>query len=576
MRAVIDRLRGAGEAALVVLTAAALAVAMTYPLAFHIDSIGRLNTDDGRWSIWVVAWVAHALTEHPFQVFDANIFYPHKLTLAFSEANIAAGAIGAPVWALTENPYLTHNVVVLISFVVAYAGTYYLVRYLTGSHAAAGVAGVLYAFCPFIFARTAHIQLMMTGGLPFCMLAFHRLVDRATVPRAVTLGVLIWAQALACAYYGVFAILMVGLATVLYAITRSLWRSRDYWLAVALAAFVSIAFTLPFFMPYVYVQQELGFARSLDDARQYSANWQAWFASSAWAHRWMLSAIDGYTGVVFPGFLTLALGIAGAAWQFLRKRGQSPFPPLDVVRGGPEPVEGPQELRTVPKDTAVLYLLVGIIALWSSLGPGAGLYWVLYKTIPFFTFMRAPERFGIVVVLALVVLGAPLLASLLHRTRRPLLAGAAFAVIAAAELATAPLTQLRQAEPVSPVYRKLAALPYAPVIELPFWYRRPDFPRHAYYMLNSTAHWLPLVNGYSDHIPQDFRNNVIPLSSFPSLESFAILGRLDAKYVVFHLNMFNRASRARLMQQLQTYARYLRPLVQEGDVWLYEIVDWPN
>ena len=27
---------------------------------------------------------------------------------------------------------------------------------------------------------------------------------------------------------------------------------------------------------------------------------------------------------------------------------------------------------------------------------------------------------------------------------------------------------------------------------------------HAIYMLNSTAHWMPLVNGYSDYIPPDF------------------------------------------------------------------------
>ena len=71
---------------------------------------------------------------------------------------------------------------------MAYAGAYYLIRYLTGSRPAAVVAGVLFAFCPYIFARTAHIQLLLTGGLPFCMLAFHRLVDQATVPRAVTLG----------------------------------------------------------------------------------------------------------------------------------------------------------------------------------------------------------------------------------------------------------------------------------------------------------------------------------------------------------------------------------------------------
>lgn len=550
--------RGIGEGALVVLTATALTVALTYPLAFRIDHIGRLNTDDGRWSIWVVSWVAHALTSNPFGVFDANIFYPHTNTLAFSEANIGAGAIGAPIWALSANPYLTHNIVVLVSFVVAYAGAYYLIRYLVGSRPAAAVAGVLYAFCPFIFARTAHIQLLLTGGLPFCMLAFHRLADRPTVPRAVALGLLISAQSLACAYYGVFAILMVGLGTLLFAVTRGLWRSRDYWIGIALAAFVSIVLTLPFFVPYLRVQQEMGFARTLDDTREYSVYGAAWLASNAWAHRWWLPAIGEFNEVLFPGIITVTLGIAGAAWIFAAKR------------------ETPAKARPGNAHAALLYILIAVIAFWASFGPDAGLYWLLYKTIPIFTFLRAPGRMGIMVVLALVVLAAPLLASLLQRVWRPMIAAAAVSLLAAAEFAAVPLTQYRDAEPLSQVYRQLATLPYGPVIELPYWYERSDFPRHAYYMLNSTSHWMPLINGYSDHIPEDFRKTVLPLSSFPTRESFRILGRAGARYAVFHLNFYDARSRQRLIERLDSYARYLRLLARDEDVWLYEIVDWPN
>ena len=45
----------------------------------------------------------------------------------------------------------------------------------------------------------------------------------------------------------------------------------------------------------------------------------------------------------------------------------------------------------------------------------------------------------------------------------------------------------------------------APLAEFPFYGERIAFPLHAQYMLFSTAHWLPLVNGYSDVIPADFR-----------------------------------------------------------------------
>jgi hypothetical protein len=541
------RSRGTTEATLVVLAATALTLVLTYPVAFKLDRVGRVNTDDGRWSIWVVSWVAHALTTNPLGLYDANIFAPHRYTLAFSEANLGAGVIGAPVWLLTQNPYATHNFVFLVTFVIAITGGYYLTRYVSGSRYAAAVAGVMFGFCPFIFARTAHIQLLFIGMMPYCLLAFHRLVDKQTVGRSATLGALLSATALSCAYYGIFAGLMVGLGTLIYAYSRALWRSRQYWGAIALAAFTSVALTLPFFLPYLYVQREGGFVRTLDDARQYAAGIAAWGASSAWMHRWWLPALGNYNEVLFPGILATVFGVMGARLLLRQAR-----------------------------DTAVFYLAIAVLAFWSAFGPDAGLYRVFYETIPIFTFLRAPGRMGVMATLSAVVFASIGLAPLIARARRPALAATLLGVAAVAELWTMPLTQFRDVEPFSPVYRTLATLPRGAVAEFPYWYERLDFPRHAAYMLNSTMHWQPLVNGYSDHIPADFRKSVLPLSSFPSRESFGILAKAEARYVVFHLDMYNAALRRRLDERLQAYSPYLRPLVREGPVWLFEIVGWPN
>jgi hypothetical protein len=543
------RSRGLAEGTAVVLGAVALTAVLTYPLAFQLDRIGRVNTDDGRWSIWVVSWVAHALTTDPAGVYQANIFYPQRNALAFSEANLVEGAIAAPVWAATKNPYATHNFAAFVSFVIAFVGTYYLARYLTGSRGGAIVAAILYAFSPFTFARTAHIQLLYTGGLPFCLLAFHRLADRPTASRALALGVALWLQALACAYYGIFAGLVVGLATLVVAATRHRWRDRDYWIGIALAAFVSIALTVPFFLPYLSVQKDAGFARTLDDARMYSADVGAWLASAAWAHRWWLPWIEPFNEVLFPGVVALGLGIAGfaLAWR-----------------------------QAASRELALIYGLTALLSVWLSFGPDAGLYTLFYRTIPIFTFLRAPGRIGIVVVLCLAVFAAVALKGWLAGRRNRTAWTAAIALLAAAELLQAPLTAFRPVEPFADAYRTLAVQPPGAVAEFPYFYLRSDFPRHAYYMLNSATHWMPLVNGYSDHIPQEFRDQVRPLSSFPTRESFQILGKVGARYAMFHLNLYDSRSRQRLIERLDTYRAYLRPLVQEGDVWLFEIVGFPN
>ncbi len=549
--------RGAAEAALVVIAAIVLASVFTYPYLLNFTNAGRLDTNDGRWSIWVVAWVAHALTTDPASLFGANIFYPHPNALAFSEANLVAGIVAVPAWLLTKNPYVAHNVVFLFSFALSFAATYYLVRYLTGDRRTAVVAGILFAFCPFAFVRQAHIQLLLIGFLPWCALARHRFLDRTSILRAIELGLVMAATGLACAYYGIFAGGMIAFATIWFAIARGRWKDPWYWIPVAVAAAVCIGVIAPFFLPYLEMQQTTGFQRPIGG--QYSANVGAWFNSSAWAHRWWAPYLRAPSEGLFPGILAIVLGIYGGYLSI--RRPASPAAP-----GSPAPLA---------RDIAWFYVGLAIFTLWLTFGPEAGLFTLLYNTVPVFSFLRAPSRAGIVVTLCLVILAAPALKALMHRTR----ATAAFAVLlalAVADLYRAPL-RMREAPPLPSVFTTLARLPRGPVIELPYWPEARAYHRHAEYMLLSTYHWQPLINGYSDHIPQDFRDNAPVLSGFPSRESFAILEPLGARYAVFHMNLMGDDTRAEVIARLENdYAPYLRPIEQDGDVWLFEIIGFPR
>jgi hypothetical protein len=194
--------------------------------------------------------------------------------------------------------------------------------------------------------------------------------------------------------------------------------------------------------------------------------------------------------------------------------------------------------------------------------------------VPVFSWLRAPSRLGLVVVLALAVLGAFAVRAVMARWRRAALASAALVLLAMADVCVVPLFMV-EARPVSPAYDSLRKWPYGPVAEFPFFYLRMDFPRHSEYMLYSTAHWRPLINGYSDHIPPDFRAMVVPLSSFPNPESFAILKQLRAQYVVFHLNLYDRRAVVDLKARIEQYREYLRPIRLEDPVWLFQIAAWP-
>ena len=540
------------EIGAVLLAGLALSIYFTWPLAWHPAGLGRVEIGDGMFSVWNVAWVAYALTTPGVNLFDANIFSPHRATLAFSEPNIGAGALAVPAYLLTNgNPYAAHNSAVLIGLAGAFAGMYLLARRLTGSPEAAVISAITFAFCPFFFARTAHVQLMMTGPLPFVLLAFHRFADDPTWRSALVLGVSLGIQALFCSYYGVMAGLLIALGILVFAGVDGNWRRLRWWGLALLAAVVSLLTVLPILVPYLQLQTHTGFERTLQEASRYSADWRAYFASSAAAHQWMLPLLGRWNEVLFPGFTVLLGGAIGIGLVLRRGSG--------VVR----------------RATAVFYLLVLTVALWSSFGPAAGLYSLLYKTAPVFSLLRAPARFGLAVTFALSIFTAIAAAAMLRKLptsrRRWVTAVVALAVVA--ELSTH--IPYRPARGVPRAYKVLRAAERGAVVEFPFYHRPEDRFRHTLYMLGSTSHWQPLVNGYSDYIPPDFIEGAPTVGRFPTPAGFAWLQERRARYAIFHLGLYDPASRDALRQNIASHSEYLRPMWTHDSVLLYEIVGWP-
>jgi hypothetical protein len=294
----------------------------------------------------------------------------------------------------------------------------------------------------------------------------------------------------------------------------------------------------------------------------------------------MLKVIGHWNEVLFPGFVATIFGLAGLIIG-LRTPAQDLTPDLipdtsrpNLIRSG---IPGPDPIRfgmsATLREVAILYGALGAIACWASFGPGAGLYTVLYRTIPPFVLMRAPARFGIVVTLALAVLAGISVRALLLRTARPNMIGVMLAVVTAAELAF-PL-RFREVPTVSPAYKMLATLPVGPVIELPFYSNGREMFGHARYMMNSTAHWMPLINGYSDYIPPDFIEAAPVLKFFPSRDAFRVLAEKRTRYAVFHMGLYGEEDRAAAAARITEFAPYLTPLYADNDTQLYEIVGFP-
>jgi hypothetical protein len=536
------------EFALAALGFAALAIAFTLPLALHPGSIGRADNGDGQFSIWNVAWVARALVLDPLHVFDANIFFPHRQTLLYSETNLGAGALAVPVYWATRNPYAAHNVVLLASFVLSGCAMYYLVRHLTQDRRAAVVSGIVFAFCPYFRGHLPHIQLLMTAGIPLSALAFHRLVEHPTPARGGALGIALALQAYFCGYYAVFAALMIALATLFFAAVRSVRTDARYWTAIAVAAAVAIAAAMPIVYPYVAHQQATGFSRTLAATDQFAARPHSYRASPAYAHSWFAPETTDWRDPLFPGFVALGFGIAGIVVASRSNRRM--------------------------RDVGLWYAGIALLAFWASFGPAGGLYSVMYSTVPMFTFLRAPSRFGLLVDFALAVLaGIAVTRFLTWQQHRARAATIAIVAVAIAELAAPNRFPPVPAEDEG--YRVLAALPPGPVLELPVYSRQFAFMRERY-MLSSTVHWMPLIDAYSDYTPDDFTDSASALGSFPSADAFAVLAPMRARYAVVHIDKYDAAAREALLGRLTEFAPFLRQRYAGSELWLYEMTGFPS
>ena len=99
---------------------------MVAPICNFAHLATASNGGDARLIIWTLAWDNHALLDRAPSLFEANIFYPAKDALAYSEHLYGISLFTLPVYALTRNPVLAYNLVWLLSFLLSAAAAHAL------------------------------------------------------------------------------------------------------------------------------------------------------------------------------------------------------------------------------------------------------------------------------------------------------------------------------------------------------------------------------------------------------------------------------------------------------------------
>ena len=482
---------------------ALLAVIHTWPLASAPALLSRNDGADTVLHEWILAWVAHQAPRHPLHLFDANIFYPERHTLAYSDHLIVQGSMAAPlIWA-GASPVVAYNLVLLAGFALTGWSASVLIRRWTGSWPAGVLAGSLTAFNALTLTRLPQIQDQHLEFFPLALLALDQLLRTPRLRHAVALGIWYALQALTCGYILVFSFLSL--------LAAALVRGRDWlvrWreLVTPLLATTTIVtlVLLPFMLPYLEVHRDVGLTRSLGEIAVYSAHPTDYLATGGRWHFALWSRRFFNADALFPGITATMLMM------------------FAVANG------------TALKDPrARMALAFGAVACVLSFGPATPVYVWLYRALPLMSGIRGPARFGQFFLIAVALLAGFGLAALQERIGRKrgerVAIAFSMAVIGLANLEAlrAPLWYATY-HGIPPIYDTLATEQRAVVVCFPFL----EDVCNVRLMLASTRFWKPLLNGYSGFAPPSYRHNADILRDFPSRSAIEYLRAQGVTHVV--------------------------------------------
>lgn len=517
---------------------------MTWPFAARLRII---DAGDSAYFTWAVGWQTHAILTDPLSLPHGNFYAPSRFTFFMDEPVLGTGLLVLPLSWFTDDAIFLFNVARLLTWILTGLFTWRLARDIGLDPPAALATGAFFAFSPIRVDQVAHLSTLGTQWIPLVYLFARRFCLEPTIVDAVRTGLFFALSFLACGYHGLFFSVLLPISLLPFLVTPQARRI----LVRGIAAVITASFFL--YPLYALSREALGplrFERSTADTLKYAASLETFLAANRWNRVWggLTENLRGDPGNLFPGLVVIAL--AALAIAGLRRR-------------------VPVEARRFVVGLVVLALASALLALgpeirWRGATLAPGPFALLRDYVPVFSNIRATGRAGIFLAFPLAVLAGVALQS----RRRPALAStiALLAFLFEARIAPIPtpsFTNVIDSRAETPkVYQWLREQPKGTIVaELP---ARPasDLARPAFhdsiYMVWSTRHWQPLVNGFAGVETPLVQRYRATAPSFPEAEALDVIKEAGARYVVVHLRGYGPNQRERLLARVAEMAARVR------------------
>ncbi len=485
------------------------AIAATWPLLPTIASALPLGTEHEAtvplFNLWTLWWDADRVPHGLLGLWNAPIFHPLQGTFTFSEPMILQGVTLSPLWWLGVPPAAVYNLAILGTLACNGLATRSLARALGAPRGAALLVALAGVTLPYTAKVLGVLPVLPLFGTIWALAALIRFGEKGGW-RTAALAVLSFAaQFLAGEQMALLSLPFLLLAG-LVALTEQRFRARSIATLGALAILGALVLW-PIASTVSSFHEKYGFTRSEEVVAALSAQPQDFTtrpSSSRLAFPPREDSYAGDTGGLFPGFLLLGLGVAGA-WLGWR--------------------QGERRLWIVCLLACVA--VGGLLALGLNLKIGDWRPFAsLREVVPGLRTLRSPFRAVAISQAVLAALAALALARLASwrgdtGSRAGRILALALGVLAAAEnLASPGVLVPTPATPRTAWTSWLRQQPGKLVVAhvpLPRGLHVSDYEVEAWRMFAQIDHHRPMLNGYSGYFPSGYGTFQVDMDqNFPS------------------------------------------------------------
>jgi hypothetical protein len=522
-------------------------------------AVGGMGLSDMRLNTWILAWVQHILASSPLDLFHANAFYPAGDSLAGSEHLLGLALLTWPLRLVTDSSVLIYQVATVLSGLILGLTTFALARWLSSSPGIGILAGVVAMLMPWRTTELIHLQLLGAHWIPLIwLLSLRLLLDEARRSDAYLLCAVLLLQLLTSYYLAYFVTLSLGVL-----IPGAVLGARLRWkAALRLAAPLAFAYAplLVLSLPYLRRshQDELSFGAGLELGSD-SAFLHNELVVQAWQA--LVPRLSGIGSSVPSGDLQysvpasiLLFGLFALAFAISRRVRRDAFERRELL--------GTRLLLACV--LAAFLMMLWKVVIIAGVPLKLPSYWAA-AYVPGFSNLRAPIRWGILISIAMPVLAALGFHGAAVRfgktlTSRPGLRAVCIGAALVVLLIGLPVQRIPAREvwpdpaPALRAYDELRQLPDGPLLEIPWWMDPlRSIPTESEYLLASTFHWRPLLNGYTAYPPHTYLLLRRLAQGLPEPQAVDALHRLvDLRWIVVHLDALPAPSRATWLELSST------------------------